>query len=108
MLKEIIKKVTKQRGNETKLQYIKRVKCAENNIRNGIDNITEGIEWVTVNTVKGIIKVLPCVAASLLLAALIVLWLTQDEGHYEPEYMDENGIMYDIDGDGELWDWVQE
>lgn len=27
-------------------------------------------------------------------------------GHYAPEYMDSNGALHDIDGDGDKYDWI--
>lgn len=30
-----------------------------------------------------------------------------DHGHYEAEFVDENGCLIDIDGDGDVYRWVE-
>jgi hypothetical protein len=36
------------------------------------------------------------------------MFVTVSGGYYAPDYVDENGVLYDIDGDGDFYHWVEE
>lgn len=40
------------------------------------------------------------------LGLLLFHEFTKPVGYYAPDYVDENGVLYDIDGDGDTYHWV--
>lgn len=40
--------------------------------------------------------------------AFLVHGFTEQTGYYAPDYMDSNGVLYDTDGDGDYYHWVEE
>ena len=49
---------------------------------------------------------------SLIVYVVFVAWFSymfvcHDYGHYEAEYINEEGQLIDIDGDGDYYDWVE-
>lgn len=38
----------------------------------------------------------------------LLTWTNEPTGHYEPDYVDENGILHDTDGDGDYYHWLEE
>ena len=81
--------------------------------------VIEGIRVVLtdmnkVNAVKArrrkisdyIINTILVIAFSILMFWGIWLFFTHDEGHWEADYINENGQLIDIDGDGDCYHWV--
>jgi hypothetical protein len=49
---------------------------------------------------------------SIIIYVVFVAWFSymfvcHDYGHYEAEFINEDGVMIDIDGDGDYYDWVE-
>ena len=62
-----------------------------------------------VNHVERKIKaIIATVLGIVMIVAIICLTYDTDTGYYAPDYVDENGIMHDIDGDGYMYHWVEE
>lgn len=57
---------------------------------------------------EGIITIFMVVVILVSLTVGIVHWWNTPTGYYAPDYVDENGVMYDIDGDGDMYHWVEE
>lgn len=53
-----------------------------------------------------IINTILVIAFSILMFWGIWLFFTHDEGHWEADYINENGQLIDIDGDGDYYHWV--
>lgn len=53
-----------------------------------------------------IINTILVIAFSILMFWGIWLFFTHDEGHWEADYINENGQLIDIDGDGDCYHWV--
>lgn len=52
-----------------------------------------------------IINILLVVAFVVVLGLFIWIFLTREEGHYEADYI-KDGVLYDTDGDGDYYHWV--
>ena len=62
-----------------------------------------------VNHVERKIKaIIATVLGIVMIVAIICLTYDTDTGYYAPDYVDENGIIHDIDGDGYMYHWVEE
>ena len=89
MLRRMSKKLTGKRPETMRVtDYYKIVNHVERKIKEAI-----------IATVLGIVMIV---------AIIICLTHDTDTGYYAPDYVDENGIMYDIDGDGDMYHWVEE
>ena len=89
MLKRISKKLVGKRPITMRVtDYYKIVNHVERKIKEAI-----------ITTVLGIVMVV---------AIVICLTHNTDTGYYAPDYVDENGIIHDIDGDGYMYHWVEE
>ena len=89
MLRKISKKLVGKRPATMRVtDYYKIVNHVERKIKEAI-----------ITTVLGIVMVVA-----------IIICLTHDTntGYYAPDYVDENGIIHDIDGDGDMYHWVEE
>lgn len=53
-----------------------------------------------------IINTILVIAFSMLMFWGIWLFFTHDEGHWEADYVTEEGQLIDIDGDGDCYHWV--
>jgi hypothetical protein len=53
-----------------------------------------------------IINTILIIAFSVLMFWGIWLFFTHDEGHWEADYINEEGQLIDIDGDGDCYHWV--
>lgn len=53
-----------------------------------------------------IINTILVIAFSILMFWGIWLFFTHDEGHWEADYINEEGQLIDIDGDGDCYHWV--
>jgi hypothetical protein len=53
-----------------------------------------------------IINTILVIAFSILMFRGIWLFFTHDEGHWEADYINEEGQLIDIDGDGDCYHWV--
>lgn len=64
-----------------------------------VNHVERKIKEAIITTVLGIVMVIT-----------IVICLTHDTdtGYYAPDYMDSNGVLYDTDGDGDMYHWVEE
>lgn len=79
----------KRQDNETVTQYYKRVDRIERKIKKAI--------FITVCSIGlGIGLVFSFVHGN------------TNNGYYAADYMDDNGILHDTDGDGDYYHWVQE
>ena len=89
MLRRMSKKLTGKRPETMRVtDYYKIVNHVERKIKEAI-----------IATVLGIVMIV---------AIIICLTHDTDTGYYAPDYVDENGIMHDIDGDGYMYHWVEE
>ena len=89
MLKRISKKLVGKRPATMRVtDYYKIVNHVERKIKEAI-----------IATVLGIVMIV---------AIIIYLTHDTDTGYYAPDYVDENGIIHDIDGDGDMYHWVEE
>ena len=89
MLRRMSKKLTGKRPETMRVtDYYKIVNHVERKIKEAI-----------IATVLGIVMIV---------AIIISLTHDTDTGYYAPDYVDENGIMHDIDGDGYMYHWVEE
>ena len=62
-----------------------------------------------VNHVERKIKaIIATVLGIVMIVAIICLTYDTDTGYYAPDYVDENGIIHDIDGDGYMYHWIEE
>ena len=63
-----------------------------------------------VNHVERKIKAIIATVLGIVMIVAIIICLTHDTdtGYYAPDYVDENGIIHDIDGDGDMYHWVEE
>ena len=89
MLRRISKKLVGKRPATMRVtDYYKIVNHVECKIKEAI-----------ITTVLGIVMVVA-----------IIICLTHDTntGYYAPDYMDSNGVLYDTDGDGDYYHWVEE
>ena len=64
-----------------------------------VNHVERKIKEAIIATVLGIVMIV---------AIIICLTHDTDTGYYAPDYVDENGIMHDIDGDGDMYHWVEE
>ena len=66
---------------------------------NIVNHVERKIKEAIITTVLGIVMVVA-----------IIICLTHDTntGYYAPDYMDSNGVLYDTDGDGDMYHWVEE
>lgn len=53
-----------------------------------------------------IINTILVIAFSMLMFWGIWLFFTHDEGHWEADYVNDEGQLIDIDGDGDCYHWV--
>lgn len=53
-----------------------------------------------------IINTILCIAFVAVMFWGVWIFFTHDEGHWSPDYVDENGVLYDTDGDGDYYYWV--
>ena len=89
MLRRMSKKLTGKRPETMRVtDYYKIVNHVERKIKETI-----------IATVLGIVMIV---------AIIICLTHDTDTGYYAPDYVDENGIIHDIDGDGDMYHWVEE
>ena len=89
MLRRISKKLVGKRPATMRItDYYKIVNHVERKIKEAI-----------IATVLGIVMIV---------AIIICLTHDTDTGYYAPDYVDENGIIHDIDGDGDMYHWVEE
>lgn len=89
MLRRMSKKLTGKRPETMRVtDYYKIVNHVERKIKEAI-----------IATVLGIVMIV---------AIIICLTHDTDTGYYAPDYVDENGIIHDIDGDGDMYHWVEE
>ena len=89
MLRRMSKKLTGKRPETMRVtDYYKIVNHVERKIKEAI-----------IATVLGIVMIV---------AIIICLTDDTDTGYYAPDYVDENGIIHDIDGDGDMYHWVEE
>lgn len=91
MLQEIAKKLTGKRPATMRItDYYKIVEHVERKIKEAI-----------ITTVLGIVMVI----------AIILCFIhgaTGSTGYWAADYQDENGVLYDTDGDGDYYHWVEE
>lgn len=66
---------------------------------NIVNHVERKIKEAIITTVLGIVMVV---------AIIICLTHDTDTGYYVPDYMDSNGVLYDIDNDGDHYHWVEE
>lgn len=66
---------------------------------NVVNHVERKIKEAIIATVLGIVMIV---------AIIICLTHDTDTGYYVPDYVDENGIIHDIDGDGDMYHWVEE
>lgn len=66
---------------------------------NIVNHVERKIKEAIITTVLGIVMVV---------AIIICLTHDTDTGYYVPDYMDSNGVLYDIDNDGDYYHWVEE
>ena len=66
---------------------------------NIVNHVERKIKEAIIITVLGIVMVV---------AIIICLTHDTDTGYYAPDYMDSNGVLYDIDNDGDYYHWVEE
>ena len=91
MIRRIAKNLLgKKQAYETAGQYYKRVSRIERKIK----------EYIYTAVLTVILAVAMTVG--------IYAWLTEPTGYYAPDYMDENGVLHDTDGDGDYYYWVEE
>ena len=64
-----------------------------------VNHVERKIKEAIIATVLGIVMIV---------AIIICLTDDTDTGYYAPDYVDENGIIHDIDGDGDMYHWVEE
>ena len=64
-----------------------------------VNHVERKIKEAIIATVLGIVMIV---------AIIICLTHDTDTGYYAPDYVDENGIIHDIDGDGDMYHWVEE
>ena len=64
-----------------------------------VNHVERKIKKAIITTVLGIVMIV---------AIIICLTHDTDTGYYAPDYVDENGIIHDIDGDGDMYHWVEE
>ena len=89
MLRRMSKKLTGKRPETMRVtDYYKIVNHVERKIKEAI-----------IATVLGIVMIV---------AIIICLTHDTDTGYYAPDCVDENGIIHDIDGDGDMYHWVEE
>ena len=89
MLRRMSKKLTGKRPETMRVtDYYKIVNHIERKSKEAI-----------IVTVLGIVMIV---------AIIICLTHDTDTGYYAPDYVDENGIIHDIDGDGDMYHWVEE
>ena len=89
MLRRMSKKLTGKRPETMRVtDYYKIVNHVERKIKEAI-----------IATVLGIVMIV---------AIIICLTHDTDTGYYAPDYVDENSIIHDIDGDGDMYHWVEE
>lgn len=91
MLQEIAKKLTGKRPATMRItDYYKIVEHVERKIKEAI-----------IVTVLGTVMVV----------AIILCFIhgaTESTGYWAADYQDENGVLYDIDSDGDYYHWVEE
>lgn len=91
MLRELSKRLIGKRPENMRVSdYYKIVGHVERKIKEAI-----------ITTVLGVVVVV----------ALILCFIhgaTGSTGYYAPDYMDSNGVLYDTDGDGDYYHWVEE
>ena len=63
-----------------------------------------------VNHVERKIKAIIATVLGIVMVVAIIICLTHDTntGYYAPDYMNSNGVLYDTDGDGDYYHWVEE
>ena len=89
MLRRMSKKLTGKRPETMRVtDYYKIVNHVERKIKEAI-----------IATVLGIVMIV---------AIIICFNHDTETGYYAPDYVDENGIIHDIDGDGYMYHWVEE
>ena len=64
-----------------------------------VNHVERKIKEAIITTVLGIVMVI---------AIIICLTHNTSTGYYAPDYVDENGVMHDTDGDGDMYHWVEE
>lgn len=64
-----------------------------------VNHVERKIKEAIITTVLGIVMVV---------AIIICFTHDTDTGYYAPDYMDSNGVLYDIDNDGDYYHWVEE
>lgn len=68
--------------------------------------------WRKVTRIRKRLRELAINALLILIAAIIMLslidaWLDGPSGRYVPDYVDDNGKLYDTDGDGDYYHWEE-
>ena len=66
---------------------------------NIVNHVERKIKEAIITTVLGIVMVV---------AIIICLTHDTDTGYWVADYQDENGVLYDTDGDGDYYHWVEE
>lgn len=56
---------------------------------------------------SGILYTVAIIIYVVFIAWFSYMFVCHDYGHYEAEYINEEGIMIDIDGDGDYYDWIE-
>lgn len=89
MLRRMSKKLVGKRPENMRVSdYYKIVNHVETKIKEAI-----------IVTVLGI---------AMVVAIVICFNHDTETGYYAPDYMDSNGVLYDTDGDGDYYHWVEE
>lgn len=66
-----------------------------------VNHVERKIKEAIITTVLGIVMVV----------AIILCFMhgaTESTGYWSADYQDENGVLYDTDGDGDYYHWVEE
>lgn len=69
--------------------------------------LTDRVKKAKVKKLKDdLIGMLVIIILILLFGFILYHELTKPMGYYAPDYVDSNGVLYDIDGDGDTYHWV--
>ena len=56
---------------------------------------------------SGILYTISLIVYVAFVAWFSYMFICHDYGHYEAEYINEEGQLIDIDGDGDYYDWIE-
>lgn len=90
MLRNIIKQAYKRPSTMRVTDYY-----------NMVDAAVRAIHMAILKGIVAIVLVITLIMA-------VAHSMAQSSGYYAPDYVDENGQIHDIDGDGSYYHWVQE